>query len=80
VYDHDNVGRRKHALQDDGGAQTSGIDHGKSENATRGDDDESDPTRLGAAPRVIGVPSAPKFSSLRSFAASTTPGGHDDAA
>ena len=53
VYDHDNVGRRKHALQDDGGAQTSGIDHGKSENATRGDDDESDPTRLGAAPRVI---------------------------
>jgi hypothetical protein len=69
VYDHDNVGRRKHALQDDGGAQTSGIDHGKSENATRGDDDESDPTRLGAAPRVIGVPSA-----------STTPWGHDDAA
>jgi len=79
VYDH-NVGRRK-ALQDDGGAPpTSGVDAGKSENATRGDDDESDPTRLGAAPRVIGVPSAPKFSSLRSFAASTTPWGHDDAA
>lgn len=80
VYDHDNVGRRK-ALQDDVGAPpTSGVDAGKSENATRGDDDESDPTRLGAAPRVIGVPSAPKFSSLRSFAASTTPWGHDDAA
>lgn len=81
VYDHDNVGRRKHALQDDGGAQTDrGVESGKSENATRGDDDESDPTRLGAAPRVIGVPSAPKFSSLRSFAASTMPWGHDDAA
>lgn len=84
VYDHDNVGRRKQSHDESQDARTGGVDAGDkgvgdSGSATRGDDDESDPTRLGAAPRVIGVPTAPKFASLRSFAASTTPTGHDDA-
>ena len=43
---------------------------------TKPEDDESDPTRLGAAPRVIGVPSAPKYFSHPSFARSAL--GYDD--
>ena len=84
VYDRDTAGRRKQS-RDDPPNSAGGIDAGNERgegpgSATRGDDDdESDPTRLGAAPRVIGVPTAPKFSSLRSFAASAAPWGRDDA-
>jgi hypothetical protein len=41
----------------------------------RREDDDDDDVGLGAAPRVIGVPSKPKYASLRSFASSPWPWG-----
>ena len=85
VYDHDNVGRREQSNNESQNARTGGVDAGDkgvgdSGSATRGDA-AADPIRPGWEPRRAssGVPTAPKFASLRSFAASTTPTGHDDA-
>ena len=41
----------------------------------RREEDDDDDVGLGAAPRVIGVPSKPKYASLRSFASSPWPWG-----
>ena len=81
VYDRDDAGRRNRSNDEPRTLSTGGVDamnESPPGSATRGDDDESDPTRLGAAPRVIGVPTAPKYASFRPFAASATRG-RDDA-
>ena len=41
----------------------------------RREDDDDDDVGLGAAPRVIGVPSKPRYASFRSFASSPWPWG-----
>ena len=77
VYDHGELNRRKKELER-GATWSLGQAGGQVE--TRNDvsakDDESDeesekdPTRLGAAPTVIGVPTSPKYQQHRSWASS----------
>jgi hypothetical protein len=84
VYDHGELNRRKKELErglgDGGVGATWSLGQAGGQVETRNDvsakDDESDeesekdPTRLGAAPTVIGVPTSPKYQQHRSWASS----------
>ncbi|MDA9099038.1 30S ribosomal protein S17 [bacterium] len=74
VYDHDVLVKRKKEIEEErqrGAQGVSGVSGQKT--ATNpgtqpGDEPESDPTRLGAAPTVIGVPTSPKYARFKSWA------------
>ena len=66
--------REREATMEAAGMGGEGVGAASRPGERREDDDDED-VGLGAAPRVIGVPSKPRYASLRSFASSPWPWG-----